>query len=387
MNFFFLVKKAVLEAMGKPSPSHVAPQFIETFGKCIEQLRRVFLTAKGQPFVLAGSGTLAWDMTACNLLEKGDKALVVSTGYFSEGFADCLEAYGATVTKLEAPVGDCPTLDALSEALSAEEKPYRLVTLTHVDTSTGVFTDVKAFAERIRQLSPQTLIVVDGVCASAAEELRMDEWDVDVVVTASQKAIGVPPGLAILIASERAMNHFQQRTTPVANYFCDWKRWLPIMQSYERRQPSYFATPPVNLIQALSVSLDEIVEQQGMEARFKQHRECAARFRKAVKQGLGLEVVPVREELQANTITAIRYPQGIKGPELLVKLKEKGIIAAGGIHRQIRAEYFRIGHMGVSVMHWQENKHLEKTVRALQDSLKELGHSFPENAAVSAFLE
>jgi len=156
-------------------------------------------------------------MVAANLLERDEKALVVSTGYFGDRFADCLEAFGVQVTKLKAATfGDCPTIEELKHTLS--QQAYKLVTLTHVDTSSGVLTDVKNFAKAVREVSPDTLVVVDGVCATGAEEFRMDGWDIDVCLTASQKAIGVPPGLAIVLARPRAM------AWPTASgYICEQK--------------------------------------------------------------------------------------------------------------------------------------------------------------------
>ena len=136
---------AVMRAMGMSTTSHVAANFIDVFGQALEDLRKVFLSPSGQPFILAGSGTLAMDMAAANLVEPGDVALVVNTGYFSDRFATMLERYGAKVTKVGADeVGGAPTLQEV-EAVLQSAKP-KLMTITHVDTSTGVATDVKGLA-------------------------------------------------------------------------------------------------------------------------------------------------------------------------------------------------------------------------------------------------
>lgn len=376
--------EGVLQSISLPTLSHVSPDFIEQFGQALEQLRSVFLTEKGQPFVLAGSGTLGWDMAACNLLQKGDKALVVNTGYFGDRFGECLTAYGADVTHARTDIGNCPSVADVTQLLGQRDS-FKMVTLTHVDTSTGVLVDIKSFAQAIRKHSPNAIVVVDGVCASGGEELRMDEWDVDVVLTASQKAIGVPPGLAILMASQRAMSLFKSRTAPVANYFCDWSKWLPIMESYEGRKPAYFATPPVNLIRGLHTSLYEILsEGEGaMDKRFKAHQTAGKAVREAVK-ALNLTTVAVSDKLAANTITAVRFPQGVSGPALLPKVKAHGAELAGGLHQAIKAEYFRIGHMGVSVTDLNRG-HLEQTIRAVEQGLVECGYTgFERGAPVKA---
>ena len=194
---------SVLTAMSSLATSHVDPSFINTFGSAIEMMRKVWLAPTGQPFIVAGSGTLTWDMTAANLLEKGDLALVVNSGIFGDWFAECLEVYGGHVDQLTAPFGDVPSLSEIESALKA--KKYKLITVTHVDTSSGVLSDIKAVAALVKRVSPETLICLDGVCSVGAEEIRMEEWGLDVVMTASQKAIGVPPGLALMVVSQKAL--------------------------------------------------------------------------------------------------------------------------------------------------------------------------------------
>ncbi|KAL6072743.1 alanine--glyoxylate transaminase [Balamuthia mandrillaris] len=377
----------VLEAMAYPSMSHVSPEFIAIFQDSLKKLRQVFATKNGQPLVVAGSGTLGWDMAVCNLLSKDNsKALVVSTGLFSERFAKCIGNYGGHAHTLAVPVGQCPDLDKIANALKSH-KGLRMVTVTHVDTSTGVLAPVKEIAQLVKKTSPDTLMVVDGVCATGAEELLMDEWGIDIVLTASQKAIGVPPGLSIMMLSEYATRVFRERITPVASYYCDWTKWLPIMKAYEAGTPDYFATPPVNLVRALQVSLNEILD-EGMENRWQAHKKAGAAIRKAVK-ALGLELVAANENISANTISAIKFPQAVldakKGPTLLSIIKQKGKVElAGGLHPDIKPTYFRIGHMGYSVTKNKEHHHLEKAIAALEIGLsdKEIGHSFKPNIGV-----
>jgi alanine-glyoxylate transaminase/serine-glyoxylate transaminase/serine-pyruvate transaminase len=366
----------VLRAMGMATTSHVAANFIEVFGQALERLREVFLCPGGRPFVVAGSGTLAMDMAAANLVEPGDRALVVDTGYFSERFAAILARYGAEVTQVPAPaVGDAPPLEAVEGAL--RETGYKLLTITHVDTSTGVLADVRQLAALGRAYG--ALVVVDGVCATAGEEMRQEEWGIDVALTASQKAIGVPPGLALLVAGPRALDAFRARKTPVPNYYADWTEWLPIMEAYEARQPRYFATPAVNLIWALNVSLGQILA-EGLEARFARHRQLSWAF-KAGMEALGLEQVPVRPEVAAHTLSAVYYPQGVDA-QVLGAINRAGVILAGGLHPAIRARYFRVGHMGAVTA-----ADVLATVGAIETGLAEVGYGFEVGAGVRAVQE
>jgi len=221
------------------------------------------------------------------------------------------------------------------------------------------------------------LTVLDGVCSVAGEEIRQEEWGLDVVLTASQKAVGVPPGLALLVASENVLRAWGERRTKVANYYVDWAKWLPVMASYEKRVPSYFGTPPVNLICALDVSLEQILA-EGMAARFERHRRFGAACRAAMR-ALRLGQVPTDDAYAANTLSAPRYPKGVKGADLLAKIREAGAILAGGLHPEIQAEYFRIGHMGATTP-----GDVLATVGAVEAGLRACGYKFELGSGVAA---
>ncbi len=364
---------AVLKAMGEPTTSHLASEFIEAFSRALQNMRLVFESPTGQPLVLAGTGTLAMDCAAANLVEPGDKALVVDTGYFSERFASILGRYGAQVTRLTTPPGERPALDKVRAALQADA--YKLMTITHVDTSTAVITEVQQLAALGRQFG--ALVIVDGVCSVAGEELHMDDWGIDLALTASQKAIGVPPGLALLVIGPRALETFHKRAAPVMNYYADWANWLPIMQAYEARKPGYFGTPPVNLIFALDVSLRQILA-EGMPERIARHITIS-RACKAAIQALGLTQLPVQPEFAAHTLTAPRYPLGVNGPDFLAKVLEAGVTLAGGLLPAIRTEYFRIGHMGAVTM-----GDVVATLSAIETALASCGYEFTPNVGVAA---
>ena len=368
----------VLRAMGASTTSHVAPNFVDAFGQALERMRDVFLAPGSQPFVVAGSGTLAMDMAAANLVEPGDKALVVNSGYFGDRFAAILQRYGAEVVQVQPPaVGDVPALgdvEAALEQAAGQGQGFKLMTITHVDTSTAAMTDVPALAALGRRHG--VLVVVDGVCSVAGEELRQEEWGVDLTLTASQKAIGVPPGLALVVAGPRAMDAFYRRKVDVGSYYSDWTQWLPIMEAYEARRAGYFGTPAVNLIWALNVSLGQILD-EGMEARFARHRRLSAAFKAAVA-ALGMGQVPVRPEVAANTLTAPYYPESVDA-SMLAHVTREGAILAGGLHPAIRARYFRIGHMGVV-----SASDILSTVGAIERGLAAAGYRFQPGAGVAA---
>lgn len=317
-----------------------------------------------QPLVISGSGTLGWDVVASNLVEKGENALVLHSGYFADSFATCLETYGANATQLKAPIGDRPSFEAIEQAL--KEKPYKVVTVTHVDTSTGVLSDIKKVTEVVRRVSPQTLVVVDGVCSVGCEEIAFDEWDLDVVLTASQKAIGCPPGLSILMLSGRAVETFKARKTPPSSYYSSLANWIPIMQNYENFKPSYFATPPTQLVHALHTTLSQITARPVSE-RFAAHRQASDRVKAAVAD-IGLQQLASKTENQAHAMTAIWLPEGLTPPDVLPGLLKRGVIFAGGLHKEVATKYIRFGHMGVSITDPARGD-VEKAIAALKESL------------------
>ncbi|WP_394848750.1 aminotransferase class V-fold PLP-dependent enzyme [Pendulispora brunnea] len=356
------ISDAVREAASGPPPGHLAPPVIAAFGQALRRMRDVWLSGpSSQPLIVSGSGTLAMDIAVFNALEPGDRALVVHTGYFSARMAEMLRRRSVEVTVVSAPFGEVPASAEVAAALAraAEAKlPFKAVFVTHVDTSTGVRADAETLVGLARNHG--ALSIVDGVCATAAERFDMAGWGADIYLTASQKAIGLPPGLALLVFSERALEA-RARLTHAPPLSMDLDAWLPIMRAYEAGQPSYFATPATPLIMALSVGLGEILaDGKGMAARFALH-ERAARAMRAAWASLGLTLVPAREDITANTLSAIRYPDGVD-VSAIPRILANGAIVAGGLDPENKAKYFRVGHMGYSAT---QPAHLLRTIRAV----------------------
>lgn len=350
------VNPSVLEALGQPSVGHTSPGFIETFGSCLEGLRIVFAAPDGFPFVVAGSGTLAMEMAVANVIEPGDRAVVIETGTFSQRMADILTRCGAEVESVTAEVGQVPTFEAVETAL---KKGTKVLTITQVDTSTGVLAPVKEYAALGRRYG--ALVVVDGVCSVGGQEFRQTEWDIDICLTASQKALAVPPGLVLVMVRPRALNVFRSRKTPVSSYYADWTQWLPVMQAYLDRKPAYFATPPVNLIVALGESVRQITA-EGMESRWQRHQKLSDAFKAGIT-ALGLKQIPTKMENRAFTLTTVFYPQNVDA-SLVKQISELGVDVAGGLYPTIKTRYFRVGHMGNNGI-----KEITKTLAALEKAL------------------
>jgi alanine-glyoxylate transaminase/serine-glyoxylate transaminase/serine-pyruvate transaminase len=318
------------------------------------------------------------DMAVSNLMEPGDRAVLVNTGYFSDRLSLMLQRQGVELVEVRAAVGDVPTTEAVVDALEthAGGSPFKAMFATHVDTSTGVRIEPRVLAKLARERD--MLTVIDGVCATAAEPFDMARWDADVYFTASQKAIGLPPGLALMVVSERALEVRRSRKGSLPPMSLDWEQWLPIMNAYEQRRASYFSTPATNLILALEVGLHEILESE-MRNRIAVHQRAGQAMR-AAWSSMGLELVPVREEIAANTLSAIKLPDGVN-QDLVGGVLEHGVVIAGGLHPEIRETYFRVGHMGFAAT---QPEMLCRTVAAVGAALTDRGFNLEPRAAMEA---
>ncbi|MEZ4459040.1 MAG: aminotransferase class V-fold PLP-dependent enzyme [bacterium] len=357
------ISPAVHAAYQPLPPSHVSPGVIEAFGASLERMREVWrVDTSYQPFIASGSGTVAMDMAISNVVDSDDRVLIVNTGYFSDRIAEMANRRGATIEHVRCEAGYVPA----SDAVSAAAKAFRptVVIATHVDTSTGARVDVPSIISVARE--HDALTVFDGVCATAGEAFEMKAWGADVYLTASQKAIGLPPGLALLVASERAMKR-RERIENLPPMILDFAQWLPIMHAYEARKPSYFATPATNMVLALEAGLKELTD-VGMSEVVARHQRVADAMRAAWKQ-LGLTLLGPWENA-ANTLSAIRYPAGVDAT-VVSTIGANGAIVAGGLHPKHKAEYFRVGHMGYTTT---QSEWLVQTVNAVESAMNHHGH-------------
>ncbi|OAP58784.1 hypothetical protein AYL99_06081 [Fonsecaea erecta] len=370
------VDPQVLQAMSTFAESHFAQPFCNTFGDVLTMLRKLFQSEDPatQPFVIGGSGTLGWDFVATNFIEPGEPVLCLCTGYFSDAFEMCLATYGACTQRMTVPIGAAPNMQDVEKEL--RKTRYKALVVTHVDTSTAVLTPLKPLSEILKRVSPETLFIVDGVASVACEEIQFDTWGIDIVATGSQKAIGCPPGLSIIMVSARALETAKARRAPANTWYASLSRWLPIMQNYEKKQSSYFATPPTQIVHALHASLTSILSRP-LEERFEQHRQKSAHVKAAVKE-LGLVQLTSEPEYQANGLTAFWLPEGLSSKELLSRVTEKGFTIVGGMHKEVGHRYVRIGHMGYSVVSEPE-RHIDRGLKALKEAVTEYYSSKSKN--------
>jgi aspartate aminotransferase-like enzyme len=354
------IPPAVAEAMHTPMINHRGPEFAAILQRVTERLRYFFQT-RHDVLGFPAAGTGGQEASVVNLLSPGDSVLAVSIGVFGNRLARIAETFGAAVTRLEVPWGQAADPAEVAAHLTALPQA-RAVLLTHNETSTGITNDLRALATAIRARRPDVLIVVDAVSSLGCVDVRMDEWDLDVVFTGSQKGWMVPPGLTMIGVGPRAWAAAE--TARIPRFFWDFRT---ARRSLEKWQTPY--TPPVSIYQGLDVALDMMLA-EGREAIFARHRACAELTRRRARElGLALFAEPAHA---SNTVTAIRVPDGVDGKALTKALREhEGVIVAGGQER-LEGRIIRIGHMG-----WVHEPDIAATIDALARQLEALGYRGP----------
>ena len=365
-----IVSPRVLRALAKPVLSHVSSEFVEGYAEALALQKKLFCT-QGTPFMLSGSGTLGMEAAIANLMEKGDKVLCVENGYFGEKWEEIVEAHGGVVDRLRFNWGEAADLKQIEEKLSTNE--HKLFTVEHVDTSTGIANPV----DKIGQLAKNTdaLYVVDSVCGLGGMPLKMDEWNIDYCLSGSQKALGAPPGISVFCLNENAWNTVEKRETPASDYYVNLKRWKPIMDNPK----GYFATPATGLVLGMLEAL-RIIDEEGLEARWKRHEVFADAFQAGIKE-LGMGSFPA-EGFNAHTLSVPTIPEGVDDAKMRATMYEKySVIIAGGLGK-LGGKTVRVGHMGNDTMN-----DLIATLGAMEMSLAEMGHVDEPGKAVGAMMK
>lgn len=362
------VDQSVLDALSKETVSHLDPELVKTLKETLNDLKAVVMTEKGQPFTIPGTGTLGMETALVNSLKTGDRLLVVSHGYFGDRFIEIARGYGIEVEVLASEWGKIVEVEKIAQKL--KEKSFSAITVTHVDTSTGVCAPLEEVAEVIKRF-PETLFIVDGVCATGGIEERMDDWGVDIVFAGNQKAFGVPPGLANLVFSEKALER-RNALGNISSYYMDINRWLSIM-----REPGsgYFSTHAINMVNALHQGLKNILE-EGLEERFRRHRRFAIAFQVGLEE-LGCKLLPPKE-VRANTLSTVLYPSGIEDLAFREKLYQNGVLVSAG-KGVLAGKLFRLGHMGSIT----ENE-VVATMSIIEKTLSEFNYDFKLGSGIGA---
>ncbi|WP_440956136.1 pyridoxal-phosphate-dependent aminotransferase family protein [Methanosarcina sp. Mfa9] len=327
------VAPRVLRAMSKPMINHRSAEFAAIYDDCREILADVYQT-KNDIFVISGSGTAGMEAAVGSVVESGDKVVAIENGKFGERFKDLAALYGEVVP-LEFEWGTSVDLELVKEKLEAGAKA---ITLVHNETSAGILNPAAEIGKLAKK--HDVLFIMDGVTSLGGDEVKVDEWGVDIAVVGSQKCLAAPPGLAMVSVSEKAfevMNDVKKRP-----YYNDLKAYK---KSGDKARTETPYTPAIPLFYALQEAL-HIVKEEGMEARINRHRVLSEAVRAGVAE-MNIEMFPQLNEYSqySNTVSAMKAPEGIDGEDIKGDMKKRGIIVAGG-QAHLKGKIFRVGSMG-----------------------------------------
>jgi serine---pyruvate transaminase len=360
------VPPEVLSAEGQPILHHRTAEFSAIFEEVKKDLQYIHCT-KNDVLILASSGTGAMEGAIVNLLSPQDKVIVLETGVFGNRWSKILKAYGLEPIVIKEDWGKPFSAQKVKDTLE-KEKNVKAIFGTLVETSTGVVNDVKAVADLVK--NKETVFVIDAVSGLGGQELRQDEWGIDVVVSGSQKGFMLPPGLAFVSLNDKAWKTAESSKLP--KFYFDFKKYRDKLA--ENQTPF---TPAVSLLVGLRQAL-RMMKAEGIENIWERHRKMARAARAGIT-ALGLQLF---SEKPSDVVTAVKVPDGIEGGKIVKKLREEyGVSIAGG-QLELKGKIFRLAHMG-----YMERFDMIIGLSAVEMILKKLGHPIQLGKGVAAVEE
>lgn len=365
------VHPRVLRAMTQPVVGHLDPVFFQVMDEVCAMLRQIFHTENQVTMPISATGTGAMETACVNILERGDTAIVCRNGYFGVRLADIAQRCGAHTVMVDSPWGQPADLNALEDALNANPGA-RMVGLVHAETSTGALTplqDAIALAHR-----HGALVVVDAVTSLGSHEVRVDDWDIDVCYSASQKCLGAPPGLAPVSFGPRAMAAIDSRASKVESFYFNLQG---VAEYWNQTQRVYHHTSPITMTYAMRESLRMLME-EGLAERHARHARVAAGLRAGLT-AMGLELA-ASPDYQLNPITVVKVPDGIDDAAARKRLLDEWSIEVSGGLGEFRGNAWRIGMMGEGA----RDRSVLAVLSALEVILSDAGYEVAFGASVAA---
>ncbi|MBN9646108.1 alanine--glyoxylate aminotransferase family protein [Terrisporobacter glycolicus] len=340
----------------KTTNPDVDVDFVEFYKNTCDKMAKIINT-KNDVYILSGEGILGLEAACASLTEKDDRVLVIDNGVFGKGFEDFVTMYGGEAVLFSKCYKKAIDVEEL-ESFLEKDHDFKYATIVHCDTPTGVLNDLSKICPLLKKYN--ILTVVDSVAAMVGEKLLVDEWQIDMVLGGSQKAISAQPGLSIVSVSEDAKNTMKNRKSKIIGFYCNLTIWEDY---YEQKYFPY--TMPISDIISLDRALENILE-EGIENTIKRHERIAKATREALKEYGGELFL---NSGYSNTVTALVIPESIGALNLTKYIGEKYNTIIGTSLGEYVDKLLRIGHMG-------ENAKLDKIIYILDildNSLKDLG--------------
>lgn len=358
------IPERVINEMSQPLQHHRSPEFKKLFVEISENLKQFFKT-QDQVLTLTTSGSGAMESAVVNLLSRGEKVISIEGGKFGARWGEICRAYGLEVILVKVPWGESIVPDEVGKALK-KHSDAAAVFLTHSETSTGVAFDVKRIAEIVHAQS-DALVIVDGITSVGVLPFYKDDWQIDVVVSGSQKGVMIPPGLAFISLNDRAWKRAEKSDLP--------KYYLSLLKARNSLlQSTTPFTPATTLLVGLQCSLRMILE-QGLEYFWNKYARLAHSTREGAK-AVGLELFA---KTPSNALTAIKVPDSIDGQKFVQCLREKYRVTVAGGQAQLKGKIFRVAHMG-----YYDHLDMVSFASAMEMALRDMGWKFELGRGVAA---
>ena len=326
------------KAVDMPTLDHRSPLFGQILHPALAGVKKILKSETANVFIFPSTGTGGWETALTNTLSAGDKVLAARNGMFSHRWIDMCQRHGLDVQIVETPWGAGLPADKYADILKADTShEIKVVLATHNETATGVRSDIAAVRKALDAANHPAMLFVDGVSSIASMDFRMDEWGVDIAVTGSQKGFMLPAGLAIVGFSPKAMAALETATLP--RTFFDVR---DMGNGYANNAYPY--TPAVGLLNGLNEACKMILD-EGLENVFARHHRIAEGVRQAVN-AWGLELCAVSKDVQSDTVSAIRTPEGFNATDIVTHAANKYGVAFGVGLGEVAGKVFRIGHLG-----------------------------------------
>jgi len=330
------VASSVLRAMSQPLVGHLDPVFVNMMEEIKTMLRVVFQTKNEMTFPVSGTGSAGMEFCFVNLIEPGDDVIVGVNGVFGNRMVDVAERCGARVTKVESEWGRIIDAQQIREALQKVPKP-KLVAIVHAETSTGALTPVEEISKLAHDAG--ALFLLDTVTSLGGCPVKIDEWQVDAVYSATQKCLSCPPGLSPVSLSARAMEVATRRKKKVQSWYLD----VNLLSSYWGQERVYHHTAPISMNYALHEAL-RLVLHEGLEKRFRRHEENHLMLKRGLSEmGVGLAS---QEGHQLWQLNAAKVPEGVDDAKLRKRLLTEHNIEVGAGLGSLKGKIIRVGLMG-----------------------------------------
>ncbi|MBU4567213.1 MAG: alanine--glyoxylate aminotransferase family protein [Desulfarculus sp.] len=358
------VPPRTLLAMAQPLIHHRSSDFLEIFGRVREGLKKIFKT-NNEVLVFCSSGTGAMESSVANLLSPGDKAIAIRGGKFGERWTEILEAYGCQAVNLDVEWGYAVKPEDVAALLKADPS-IKAVYVQALETSTGVAHPIKELAQVTKGTG--AVLVVDAVSALGVYDIPTDEWGLDVVISGSQKAMMLPPGLAFASIGPKALD--MMKTSKCPKFYFSWAKEL---KNQGINKGTF--TSPVTLFMGL-LDIFELIDEMGLDNIYKE-TEIKSKAFKAAMAALGLELYS--KENASTGLSAVEAPAGIDAQDVVGWLKNKYAIFIAGGQAQAKGKIFRVAHMG----YISEFDTLQ-AISAIEMALAGLGYKFEMGSGVAA---